>query len=340
MYNEQDLELLLSDYFLGNLDKESSEAVDEFILSSDDNHKIAQQVCRVTNIASRISALKNVDTEKALKNVHYRIAKSRRVHFWSKVQRAAAILAVPLLAGAILLSVKYFQPSQSSLVEMKTTSGMTSHVTLPDGSEVWLNSNSTLTYPSEFDGKSRNVTLDGEGYFKVTRQNGKTFIVSANGVDVEVLGTEFNVEAYSGMSKNVRTTLVTGKINLSYNDVMGQRHCQSVEPGQTYRYDTTSEKLTLEEVNPVTAVSWKEGKIVLDNTSLADALRMIGNRFDVEFVVRNESLLKNKYTGTITKQRLEVILEYFKHTTDIHFEFVSRGIDSPDVSEKQVIIVY
>ena len=86
--------------------------------------------------------------------------------------------------------------------------------------------------------------------------------------------------------------------------------------------------------------AWKDGKTVLDNTSLVEALRAIGNRFNVEFLVRNEALLDNRYTGTFSGQTLEVVLEHFKRTTNIHFDSDFKGTDSDNVSGRQVIIVY
>lgn len=267
------------------------------------------------------------DVEAALQKVQHKIKHNRYRRILNSVKTVAAILAVPLAAISIFLYVSGSGHVPSpSLVEVHSTPGMTSSVQLPDGSSVWLNSNSTLRYPSSFGTGDRDVYLEGEAFFKVSRMEGRKFNVRTDCVTVEVLGTEFNVEAYKGQFNDVRTTLVNGKVNLHYKNVNGEEQCSPLLPGQMFTYDKTSSKGICAEVNSRTFSSWKDGCIVLDNTSLVDALRLVGNRFNVHFVINDDRLLPNRYTGTFTNQRLDVVLEYFKKTTDIRFEALSDGI--------------
>ena len=336
------IELLLSDYFRGDLPPEKTALVDQWISSGEENRRIAEKICSIEQALAGIEVLNTTDTAEVLKSVHGRINRTKKRHFWSNVQRIAAILCVPaFLAGAFCAKGYLTKDSDdTAFVEMTTEPGMTSHVVLPDGSNVWLNSNSSLRYPSRFKKGDRRVELDGEGYFQIQKQDGRKFLVCTDAVQVEVTGTEFDVEAYSGKDGEVRTSLVSGKVNLGYTDPSGLNHSVSMEPGDTYTYDPSTDILRKENRNLIVETSWKDGKIVLDNTSLADALKMIEKRFNVEFLIRNEKLLENRYTGTFTQQSRDVILDYFKRTTDIHFDYSLKGVDQDSVTGRQRIIVY
>ena len=207
---------------------------------------------------------------------------------------------------------------------------MTTSVVLPDSTVVFLNSESSLRYPSSFkNSKERKVELKGEGYFEVTKDVEKHFIVSTvHRSQVEVLGTSFNIEAYEE-SPEVSTTLIKGKVNFSFQE--GVRKKQIVlNPGQKVVYDSKKGTARLLETSGETETSWKDGKIIFDNTSLKDALRILEKRYNVVFIQKNPAR-KAAFTGTFTSQRLERILEYFKLSSNIHWKYV----DGKDASRKK-----
>lgn len=274
-----------------------------------------------------IERMENIDVEAALKAAHSRIAVGRRKRMLRSLERVAACLALPFAVVSAYFAYDYYTSSNEEVpvIEVRSTSGMVSCTTLPDGSKVWLNSNSILRYPSRFTEDDRDVVLDGEAFFSVTKQDGRKFNVRAGDVLVEVRGTQFNVEAYSKKNGEIRTTLVEGKVNLYCANRDGETVCHEMNPGERLTYDKVSETATISTINPRTASAWKDGQICFDNTTLGDALRLVGNRFNIEFVVKNEALLSNRYTGTLTTQGLEAVMEYFRQTTRIHFEPVSGG---------------
>ena len=219
------------------------------------------------------------------------------------------------------------------MLEARTNPGMTTSVVLPDSTVVFLNSESSLRYPSSFkNSKERKVELKGEGYFEVTKDVEKHFIVSTvHRSQVEVLGTSFNIEAYEE-SPEVSTTLIKGKVNFSFQE--GVRKKQIVlNPGQKVVYDSKKGTARLLETSGETETSWKDGKIIFDNTSLKDALRILEKRYNVVFIQKNPAR-KAAFTGTFTSQRLERILEYFKLSSNIHWKYV----DGKDASQKKTHI--
>lgn len=336
---DHEIEQKLFDYAEGILSEDQSRKVEEWICSSDEHRKIAESVFALEQITSRMQVLSSTDMEEALKINRARIARRKRRGIVRMAQRAALVLLLPLVGALAFFAANYFGNDDSSMVEIATTTGMTSSVILPDGSKVWLNSNSKLSYPSRFSQKCRNVTLEGEAYFKVTKQAGRRFVVNALGTSVEVYGTEFDVQAYGDMRGEVRTTLVNGHVKLHYPGTDGTLSSVDMRPGDSYSYDIESRSLESLDVNPRSVSAWKDGKIILENTPLREALEMIENRYNVEFLVRNEALLSNCYTGTFSGQRLEVVLEYFKRTTNIHFDMMNRHMDSSSISGRQIIIV-
>lgn len=335
----ENIEQILSDYFRGEITPEEGHRIDKWILESPDHRRMAEQYCRLEQLVQIANVMDKSGIEQARDSVNRRIRRAEVRKAGAMFQKIAAILVVPLLLAASFFSVHYFREEQNPSVELHTVPGMTSYTTLPDGSEVWLNSNSTLAYPARFK-NTRKVVLSGEGYFKVKKKPGQKFIVSANGVDVEVLGTEFDVEAYSETTPNVYATLFTGSIRLRYMDYSNNLCEVTMNPDDQFIIDTSSKHAKRHTINPIVTSAWRDGKVILDNTTLEEALRILGNRYNVEFLVRNTSLLKNRYTGTFSSQQLDVVLEHFERTTDIHFERDLARAESGNYYDRQIIIVY
>lgn len=219
------------------------------------------------------------------------------------------------------------------MLEARTNPGMMTSVVLPDSTVVYLNSESTLRYPSTFEGRNqRKVELTGEAFFKVIKDVEKPFIVSTtHQSQIEVLGTSFNVEAYDDMS-DVSTTLIEGKVNFSFQ-TGAQKKRVALKPGQKVVYDSTNGTTHLYETSGETETSWKDGKIIFNNTSLNDALHILSKRYNVVFTQTNAHL-DESYTGTFTNQRLERILEYFQLASNIRW----RYIDGKDASQQKTHI--
>lgn len=262
--------------------------------------------------------------------------RQRKTTWWEWAQRAAAVLFIPLL---VTLMVQHWGGSEQELAQMmevKTNPGMMTSLTLPDGTLVFLNSESTLSYPSRFDSDTRNVTLQGEAYFEVAKNPEKKFIVStSHQSQIEVLGTHFNVEAYEKEDR-IAATLVEGKIGFIYSSDNGSKKVL-MDPGQKLVYDIRDSKVQLYATSGESEIAWKEGKIIFRNTPLEEGLRMLEKRYNVEFIIKNDRLKGDSFTGTFTNQRLERILEYFQLSSQIRW----RYLDSPDIKdEKSKIEIY
>ena len=330
-----DIEQRLIDYYDGKLRGSELYEVQSWIAASDENRRTARRIYSLLLALDVHHARKETDTEKALKKVKgRRIAGRRTTNWWQWAQRAAAVLFLPLV---VLLVWQQTRLSQDDLLvealEVRTNPGMTTRLTLPDGTLVYLNSGSVLSYPSKFVEDTRSVSLSGEAYFEVAKDPQHRFIVNTPQQSaIEVYGTHFNVEAYEG-EHHIITTLTEGKVGFLYREGTALKRAL-LSPGQKLVYDVATQDLARYETSGKSELSWKDGKIIFDNTPLPEALHMLGKRFNVDFIVKNPSLNKNRFTGTFTTQRLEKILKYFELSSRIRW----RYLNDPNINQEKIRI--
>lgn len=324
---ECDMEGLLVRFYNGETTAEETARIERWMADADENRKIAEQVYYLCFASDALEARQRIDTPAAFRRVRSRIRRGQWHRLVHRLERVAAVLLLPLvvLSGWLLVHVGR---DLNTMVEIRSTTGMVSCVTLPDNTRVWLNSDSYLRYPTCF-GKERRVTLFGEGYFEVAKDPDHKFIVEARSLEVEVYGTEFNVEAYDDC---IRTTLVSGRVGVRYDDPSHHRQLVRLMPNQQAIYNARTGVMYLNGADVTCSTSWKEGRIVLNNTSLEDALRLIGNKYNVQFRIADDRLRGNKFTGTFSNQSLDVILRYFNISSNIRFRQLDQPVDDRDVT--------
>lgn len=158
---------------------------------------------------------------------------------------------------------------------ISTPKGGQYQVVLPDGSKAWLNAASSLRFPTAFTGETRTVELTGEGYFEIAKNEKMPFHVKANNVDVEVVGTHFNVMAYENEA-TIRTTLLEGSVKLNSGTSSGY-----LKPGQQADVNSTG-VLKIAQGDVDEAVAWKNGNFYFDNTSLTTIMRQFERWYNIE----------------------------------------------------------
>lgn len=325
-----DMEKLLIHYLNDDLAGEEWAQVEAWLQTSEENRRIAKQMQMLYLATDIAHVMGTIDAEKALKKVQRRMMK-KRLPLWVWVQRAAAVLFIPLLM-ALLVQYLGYRDSFAEMLEVKTNPGMVATVILPDSTIACLNAESSLRYPVKF-GKEREVFLNGEAYFEVAKDRSKKFIVTIpHSSQIEVLGTHFNVEAY-GKEENISTTLVEGKICFLYEAAHHLVHKRTLSPGQKLVYNSQTKNIELYPSSGIVETSWKDGRIVLDDTPLKGALKMLEKRFNVSFVVVDDKLLDNSFTGLFVEQGLEQILEYFEISSKIRWRYLT-GPDVRDMKRK------
>ena len=203
------------------------------------------------------------------------------------------------------------------MLEVRTNPGMTTSLTLPDGTKVNLNSESSLVYPESFEGEFRSVRLEGEAFFEVVKNPEKRFVVTTpHNASVEVWGTSFNMEAFRWDSI-VSTTLISGKV--AFISKSGQ---VDIKPGEKLVYNIQTNRSDIYQTSGEAEISWKDGMIIFKKTPFEEALRMLTKRFNVDFVVSNNKYVKDFFTGSFTNHRLEQILDIFNASSGIKWRYI------------------
>ncbi|WP_316789714.1 FecR family protein [Pedobacter frigoris] len=218
---------------------------------------------------------------------------------------------------------------------ISTPKGGQYQISLSDGSKVWLNAASSLTYPSTFPlSKARKVTLSGEAYFEITRMGDKNheltkvpFAVVTKGQEVEVLGTHFNISAYSN-DLNVKTTLLEGIVRvvpLVDSDKNSEKDGITLRPNQqSVLVDHT---LKIKEIDPDEAVAWKNGEFMFRNEPLENIMREVARWYDIEVVYENKLVGKELFGGTISRfGKVSEVLTMLELTGDVHFKIEGRKV--------------
>jgi Fe2+-dicitrate sensor, membrane component len=171
-------------------------------------------------------------------------------------------------------------------------------IVLEDSTEVWLNSESRLTYPETFSSKERRVVVTGEAYFKVTHESGRPFLVETAGQLVKVYGTEFNIKSYEE-DKDVFTTLVNGSISLSkLNEKSGEL---MLTPGHQALFNKEEEETSVKTVNTDIVTSWRHGRFVFEEQNLEQIMQVLSRWYDFEYEFEDEDLQAIIFKGSIPR---------------------------------------
>ena len=216
------------------------------------------------------------------------------------------IAAIFILAFTVLYSFLMNKDSSDPAI-MQTIfvpPGQCAELTLTDGTKVWLNAKTTFTFPNKFTANTRNVTLDGEGYFNVTKDTEKPFLVQTEKYNIKVLGTEFNVTAYSG-SPVFETALLKGAVEVSSPATYSKVYLKP----NTRTYERNGE-LKTGIIEHQSYFLWKEGLICFFDEPVGKMIEKLELYYDVKIDVRNTELLKNRYSGKFrTKDGVEHVLK-------------------------------
>jgi transmembrane sensor len=203
---------------------------------------------------------------------------------------------------------------------LATPRGAKYRITLPDGSVVWLNASSSLRFPTSFKGDERTVELQGEAYFDVTQDAAKPFKVKLPQMDVQVLGTQFNIMAYND-EPDVRSTLLKGSVRLQ--DGTGN---VTLTPGQQGTRQNGTNGFVVTKVNAADAVAWKNGFLVFENEEIETVMRKIARWYNVEVEI-SDKVAGKRFGGTISQQKdVQSVLTALEITGSVHFKMQGNKI--------------
>ncbi len=261
------------------------------------------------------------------------------------VQAAAVLLLSLIFSGVYSYFIRTNNAGNSPLEatvyqEIKAAYGTQSKVVLADGSSVYLNSGSKLTFPQTFSNQAeRRVTLDGEGYFEVAKNKEQPFVVQANRLKIKVLGTKFNVDAYND-NTSVSVALVEGSVELQDNSGTQDNTPMSLAPNQIATLEMASQTLTktdVDDLNKYTA--WINGRIVFFGDPIQTVVKKLSKWYNVDIVISDKKLENYRFTGTFINEPLEQVLNVLSMTSQMTF-IAEPAVKQSDntVTKRKVIL--
>lgn len=313
----------------GNL---SSKEEDELLNKLAQDAELRKEYERLKNawaLSSNKNQLSELNIERAYSTVRSKIHVPVKSILGKLIPvfRYAAIVVLVFLAGIYAENIQNLLMGNPMAMNDKTEilvpAGQVAEVNLPDGSHVWLNAGTNLSFSKNFAGKNRRVELEGEAFFEVTKGKGK-FIVGTNMGDVTVLGTSFNVSAFN--NSEFQTTLVEGSVKFkslhSANEMI-------LVPGQQLTISENRNSI-IREVETNKYTSWKNGVIEFEKEPLSSVVKKLERHFAVSIVMENSQLGDIKFTGSIENETLPEVLNYISKTKPIQFVY--------DKNQKTLII--
>lgn len=224
---------------------------------------------------------------------------ARKNTWWKPLSVAAAVL---LLAGAFFIFNQ--NPGSVKMLALETLEGEVKEIGLADGSTVWLNENSKLSYPDAMNGEERRVRLKGEAFFDITKNPSKPFIIDTRDAEVKVLGTSFEVRA---MDDEVRTEVVvkTGRVSLGKKNDLKPIELTANQKG-IYNKET-DQKLSFE-VKNMNAISWQSKTLDFNNATLEKVIVDLEDHFDIKVTLDNQELLKCKFNSIFIDKDKDAVL--------------------------------
>lgn len=200
--------------------------------------------------------------------------------------------------------------SESEEIVFRVNNGQKAEVNLSDGTKVFLNSSSSLTYNKNYNSVERKVKLEGEAYFKIVTNKEKPFVVQSNGINVEALGTTFNVRAYDS-DHAVAVILIEGKVKVSdFSKEM------ILNPNERLHYDLITNSMQKDIISPnISSLLWLDNELDFYREDLFNICLMLQRMYDVNFVFSNENIKKEKFTGLIKNNSLNNVLEVLSSTS-------------------------
>lgn len=309
----------------GLISPEEAKALQEWEAQSPDNQLIAEETRRVWIESEQYELPFDLDLDADFAKMKSSIDSSNNAgkvvtmqprRLWLRSIAAAVVM----LMGATFIFQNYFSADTPELVEVTATSDI-EELQLADGSRVWLNKGSKLSYPTKFSATERPIQLEGEAFFEVSKDPNRPFTVTTDRTSVTVLGTEFNVRDIANEA-TFEVTVQEGKVavqrNASEQKVILVKNEKAV-------YNVENDSLERKEDKNLNALSWKRKSIKFDDATLEEALSTLEKHFDINIEIQNEDILNCSVSGRYnTNAPIKNILEQLTVLQNVKVKPVSK----------------
>lgn len=287
------MEGIIAKYFIGELGQfDRLELFNEL----QKNELLREEFVNIQNIISltHLSKFSIDDSEgsRSYQKFLLRLKTKKQKRVARLITRYTAV--VLLLIASTFFATQYFlqNTANSEINTLVVPAGQRAHLTLQDGTSVWLNAQTSLTYPASFSGKTRRVSVSGEAYFDIAENSKKPFIVSTQNIEMKVLGTQFNVYSYPE-ADCIKTDLVEGSLMVYKKE--SPKLSVMMKPNE--QIIVKDGKMFLGEIQNTNHFLWKEGIYTFENEQLLDIIEKLQLYYDIKIEVKDPEILNVRYTG-------------------------------------------
>ena len=301
--------------------KEEILAFEKWLDEESVNRDIFQAYSKLWEHVGKVGAVAGLDLDAEWKSLEARMEENVQTHMirMNPLKRkrmmvsryaAAAVVVFALTFGSVYISRNY--GTQNMITE-----DTTQELVLPDGSEVSLNAHSSLQYKKRFSKDLRLVSLEGEAFFQVERDKSRPFIIKADGIEVKVLGTSFNVKAY-GDHDEIEVIVSTGQVALTKPGEVPESLI--LKPGNKGVFNRTDHTLAISRDIDRNYLAWKTRSIVFEDQSLVEVVQILNRVYNSSIVITSDTLKKARITTYFNDQTLDAILNVLSATLDFDME--------------------
>lgn len=331
---KENIDELITQLLSGNLKEEDQEQLRRWVNQSEDNKKYFRRLEEIWLAAASQDDKLLFDKEKAYLRFRLRTdsckedkqpMSTRKRSIYSIIGRVAAVAMLCLLFSGL----GYWGSSEATRLQYADISveapyGAKTKLYLPDGTLVWLNAGSSIKYSQGFGIHDRKLTLTGEAYFEVTKDEKKTFEVTADDLTVRVLGTKFNFRNYAD-EEEARVTLLEGKVSVK-NAINGEE--VKLDPNQQAAYDKTTLVSSIVDVKAKRSSEWTKGIIFFDEERLPDITRELERLYNVQITIKDESLKNYRFYGSFyrTDQTIQEVMDVLSSTNRLRYMIDGKQI--------------
>lgn len=324
---------LIANYLTEGLDKNALDELKTWIAASTENQQYFIRQREIWFSAVSREAASVYDKDKAFENFRNRVesqkeiqSTSRRGFSLSALWRYAAVVAIIIAVGCI----SYWQGEVNvkdtfADISVEAPLGSKTKLYLPDGTLVWLNAGSRMTYSQGFGVDNRKVELEGEGYFEVKRNEKIPFFVKTKDLQLQVLGTKFNFRDYPE-DHEVVVSLLEGKVGL--NNLLREEKEAVLSPDERAVLNKANGLLTVESVTASNASQWTDGYLFFDEELLPDIAKELERSYNVKIHIANDSLKTFRFYGNFVRreQNIQEVLEALASTEKMQYKIEERNI--------------
>lgn len=314
-------------FITGNQTLRENPTIEDLINQQEDNK---EEFIRYKNLWALMQTGNEISKEQiatGYRNVKNRTSKNSKAPVYINFIKYAAIFILVLLGGYSINLINFSDNKAIVKNEIFVPNGSRSSVILSDGTKVWLSNGTKFIYPEKFTGESRNVELEGEGFFEVTKNKKHPFIVKLGKNRIKVLGTTFAVIAYPN-DKTIKTELISGAIQFDIGENKQTDKFQShvLKPSQSLVYNKTSGRLVESKISDNFYQYWLNGVYEFKDEAFEDLAVKIDRIYNVKITFEDEIFKKRLFSGTLTiSDNIYTLMEVFAKASANPFTYTHNG---------------